>query len=126
MNQHGPDAEREHCDKRQGLNFVENPTGRAYYGDSLGHGCNPCLGLEPGRKCGLPLGSLLRYTVIMKKAISVKRKKPGRPATGTDPLYGVRIPEELMDQIEEWAAKNSATRSDAIRRLVEIGLKAKK
>jgi hypothetical protein len=59
----------------------------------------------------------------MKKSISVKRKKRGRPATGTDPLYGVRIPEELMVRIEQWAKANVATRSEAIRKLVEIGLK---
>ena len=29
--------------------------------------------------------------MLMAKSISVKRKKPGRPATGTEPLYGVRI-----------------------------------
>jgi Ribbon-helix-helix protein, copG family len=62
---------------------------------------------------------------IMAKSISVKRKKPGRPATGTEPLYGVRIADELMGRIEKWAEENSASRSEAIRRLVEIGLKAK-
>ena len=59
------------------------------------------------------------------KAISVKRKKPGRPATGTEPLYGVRIAGDLMAQIQKWAKENSASRSEAIRRLVELGLKAK-
>ena len=62
---------------------------------------------------------------IMSKSISVKRKKPGRPATGTAPLYGVRISDDLMDRIEKWAAENTASRSEAIRRLVELGLKAK-
>jgi len=61
----------------------------------------------------------------MKKAISVKRKKPGRPATGTEPLYGLRIPDDLMARIQEWATDNYTTRSEAIRRLVEIGLQAK-
>jgi hypothetical protein len=61
----------------------------------------------------------------MAKSISVKRKKAGRPATGTDPLYGVRMPEDLMVRIERWAAENAATRSEAIRRLVELGLKVK-
>lgn len=61
----------------------------------------------------------------MAKSISVKRKKAGRPATGTEPLYGVRMSDELMGRIERWAEENSATRSEAIRRLVEIGLKAK-
>jgi Arc/MetJ-type ribon-helix-helix transcriptional regulator len=61
------------------------------------------------------------------KSISVKRKKAGRPATGTEPLYGVRISKALMAEIEQWAGKNgAASRSEAIRRLVELGLKAKK
>jgi hypothetical protein len=64
--------------------------------------------------------------VIMAKSITVKRKKAGRPATGTEPLYGVRISDELMGQIQKWGKDNSATRSEAIRRLVELGLKAKK
>jgi hypothetical protein len=63
--------------------------------------------------------------VIMAKSISVKRKKPGRPATGTEPLYGVRIADELMGRIEKWAKDNSASRSEAIRRLVELGLTVK-
>jgi hypothetical protein len=58
----------------------------------------------------------------MAKSISVKRKKAGRPATGTEPLYGVRISDPLMKQIMEWAKAQGATRSEAIRRLVEIGL----
>jgi hypothetical protein len=62
---------------------------------------------------------------IMAKSISVKRKKAGRPATGTEPLYGVRIADALMKQIMDWAKSQGATRSEAIRRLVELGLKAK-
>ena len=61
----------------------------------------------------------------MAKSITVKRKKAGRPATGTEPLYGVRISDELMAQIQKWGRENSATRSEAIRRLVELGLKMK-
>jgi hypothetical protein len=63
--------------------------------------------------------------VIMAKSIPVKRKKAGRPATGTEPLYGVRIADALMKQIMDWAAANDASRSEAIRRLVELGLKAR-
>jgi hypothetical protein len=59
----------------------------------------------------------------MAKSISVKRKKRGRPATGTEPLYGIRIADNLMKQIMEWGNANGATRSVAIRRLVELGLK---
>jgi hypothetical protein len=63
--------------------------------------------------------------VFVSKSISVKRKKAGRPPTGTDPLYGVRISDDLIARIQKWAKKNSTTRSEAIRRLVELGLKAK-
>ena len=61
----------------------------------------------------------------MPKSISVKRKKVGRPATGTEPLYGVRITDALMKQIMDWGKSQGATRSEAIRRLIELGLKAK-
>jgi hypothetical protein len=62
------------------------------------------------------------------KSITVKHKpkKPGRPATGHDPFVGIRLPQVLIDQIETWSKTNDAdSRSSAIRRLVEIGLKAK-
>jgi hypothetical protein len=61
----------------------------------------------------------------MAKSITVKRKKRGRPATGTEPLYGIRIADAMMKQIMDWAKTNGVTRSVAIRRLVELGLKAK-
>ncbi|WP_210253842.1 ribbon-helix-helix protein, CopG family [Bradyrhizobium sp. S69] len=35
------------------------------------------------------------------------------------------MPNDLIVQIEAWAIANGASRSEAIRRLVEIGLKAK-
>lgn len=72
--------------------------------------------------------------VIMAKSISVKRKSPpprvpgkaGRPATGTEPLYGVRIGDDLIAQIMNWAKSNGGvSRSEAIRRLVELGLTVK-
>jgi Arc/MetJ-type ribon-helix-helix transcriptional regulator len=33
-----------------------------------------------------------------------------------------RLPQSMINQVEEWAARNDATRSEAIRRLVELGL----
>jgi metal-responsive CopG/Arc/MetJ family transcriptional regulator len=41
-------------------------------------------------------------------------------------MFGLRISEELMAEIAKWAEENETTRSDAIRRLVELGLKVKK
>jgi metal-responsive CopG/Arc/MetJ family transcriptional regulator len=40
-------------------------------------------------------------------------------------MFGLRIPNELMAEIAKWAEANDTNRSEAIRRLVEIGLKAK-
>jgi Arc/MetJ-type ribon-helix-helix transcriptional regulator len=52
-----------------------------------------------------------------------KRLGAGRPATGRDPVSAIRLPAELTTAIDKWAAKNGApSRSDAIRRLVELGL----
>jgi hypothetical protein len=35
-----------------------------------------------------------------------------------------RLPRAMIDQVEAWAARNDATRSEAIRSLVELGLAA--
>jgi hypothetical protein len=86
------------------------------------------LGLEPGRKCYLPLGLLLSYHNINMQQDKKIAKKRGRPATGTGRTVGVRIRPELSAQIEGWRAHQRPIPSEpeAIRRLVEIGLKVKK
>jgi hypothetical protein len=62
----------------------------------------------------------------MKKSIKVAHKKRrGRPPTGKDPHMAARMPSELIADVEAWAAANDTTRSDAFRRLVEIGLNVK-
>jgi hypothetical protein len=63
----------------------------------------------------------------MKKSIKVMpKKRRGRPATGKDPQVVLRMPAPLIAAVEAWGASNDAVRSEAIRRLVELGLKAKK
>jgi len=58
----------------------------------------------------------------MKKSIAVKPKR-GRPATGRDPFVGIRLPAPLIEDIQAWSDKHeAASRSEAIRRLVELGL----
>jgi hypothetical protein len=53
----------------------------------------------------------------------VKRKKKSRPATGEDPLVGVRLPQALIDTLDVWASREgAASRSSAIRRLLEQAL----
>jgi hypothetical protein len=60
-----------------------------------------------------------------KKAIPKRR---GRPATGKAPSRTLRLTDEFIANVDAWAAaqEDEPGRSEAIRRLVEIGLKAKK
>jgi len=67
----------------------------------------------------------------MKKAIRQrggKRAGSGRKPTGADPVRTMRLSDDFVAGVDEWAAKqdDKPPRSEAIRRLVEIGLKAKK
>jgi Arc/MetJ-type ribon-helix-helix transcriptional regulator len=65
----------------------------------------------------------------MAKSIAAKPKKkgPGRPATGRDPMIGLRAGKELTAAIDKWAKANRVeSRSEAIRQLVERALAAEK
>ena len=87
------------------------------------------LGLEPGRKLLLPLGLLLWYPIFMGKSIKgTPKKKRGRPATtGRGTQIGMRWHDLQLSAIDEWRTKHDvASRPEAIRRLVELGLKAKR
>jgi hypothetical protein len=62
---------------------------------------------------------------------SIKKATPkrrGRPATGKTPTRTLRLTDEFIANVDAWAAAQPAGpgRSEAIRRLVELGLKAKK
>lgn len=59
-----------------------------------------------------------------KPVRAISKKKRGRPATGRDPVTAIRLPEDLRVRVEAWAAKlnDTPSRSEALRRLVEIGL----
>jgi hypothetical protein len=64
----------------------------------------------------------------MKKAIQKvgwggKRKGAGRPAIGKDPNYSFRMPAELVVKLDAWAKSHGITRGEAVRRLVEFGLR---
>lgn len=64
----------------------------------------------------------------MKSATKNGTKKTrGRPATGTGVQIGTRWPEDTVAAIERWAAAqdDKPGRSEAIRRLVELGLAKK-
>ena len=59
------------------------------------------------------------------KSIAVVQKKRGRPATGVDPVSAIRLSPAIREAIDTWASKqkDKPSRSEAIRRLVELGLK---
>ena len=63
----------------------------------------------------------------MKTFISVNKKSRGRPkkAGGVYPVSAVRLPAELTEQVDAWGEKRDLNRSEAIRRLVELGLTVK-
>jgi hypothetical protein len=57
----------------------------------------------------------------------VPKKSRGRPATGRDPVTAIRLSTELRETVDKWADKQADQpgRSEAIRRLVELGLTIK-
>ena len=65
----------------------------------------------------------------MKKSISVNKKSRGRPKKkgGVYPVTAVRLSPALGTEVDKWAGSqpDTPTRSGAIRRLVELGLKVK-
>ena len=73
----------------------------------------------------LPLGSNFWYHISMKSGRKIVTKKGrGRPATGQGVQIGTRWPEATVASIDTWASsqEDEPSRSEAIRRLVEIGL----
>jgi hypothetical protein len=63
----------------------------------------------------------------MAKSIHVIHKKRGRPATGHDPVLTVRLSPITRLAVENWAKQqhDKPSRSEAIRRLIEIALATK-
>ena len=62
----------------------------------------------------------------MKASISQK-KKLGRPRTGKELTIALtaRVPAEVVRALQTWAREQELTRSEAVTRLIELGLTAK-
>jgi hypothetical protein len=60
---------------------------------------------------------------MVKSKKNVVQKRRGRPPTGQNPIIQVRFPPGLIEQVEAWAKRQKIQRSEALRRLVEKGLK---
>jgi Arc/MetJ-type ribon-helix-helix transcriptional regulator len=63
---------------------------------------------------------------MVKSNTVLHKKGRGRPATGHDPTTTIRLSPEFREKVDEWAARqeDKPPRSEAIRRLVELGLAA--
>jgi hypothetical protein len=64
----------------------------------------------------------------MKRSIKkATPKRRGRPATGKAPTRTLRLTDEFIANVDAWASaqNDEPGRSEAIRRLVELGLKVK-
>ena len=57
----------------------------------------------------------------------IPKRKPGRPATGKDPMMAFRLSKAKVADVEAWAAQqpDKPSRSEALRRLIDLGLKAR-
>lgn len=88
-----------------------------------------CPLLEVREASGLtPLASRLfwRYKIIMSIDSAIKPKK-GRPKVDSEAV-NVRFERAVLDEVDAWIAANGppyVTRPEAIRRLVQVGLKDK-
>src|SRR5215211_3646230 len=58
---------------------------------------------------------------------NVVQKRPGRPATGQDPVTAIRLSQALREAVDKWASSqdDKPSRSEAIRRLIEVALKSR-
>lgn len=64
----------------------------------------------------------------MAKSIRGTKKRRGRPkTTGSGVQIGMRWQQSTLDEVDAWSARqdDAPGRAEAIRRLVELGLKAK-
>jgi hypothetical protein len=55
-------------------------------------------------------------------SIPETQKKRGRPRTGSDPTYTVRLSDETVAKIDAWADARGIKRAEAIRAMIEAVL----
>jgi hypothetical protein len=61
------------------------------------------------------------------KSVKSPEKRMGRPATGHDPIFNMRLSESKQEEIRQWAEANGIRGlSEAARQLIDIGLQIAK
>jgi hypothetical protein len=87
------------------------------------------LTVAAARKLQLPPACFYGKTIFMRKSGMVRPEKKARrgrpPAGGRDPMVAIRMAKALIANADAWARANGTGRSEAIRRLVELGLSVK-
>jgi hypothetical protein len=61
-----------------------------------------------------------------KSTIPARKKRPGRPATGHDPQYAVRLSKQIIGAIEKLAKETNTRRATVMRQLIIEALEARK
>jgi hypothetical protein len=81
--------------------------------------------LEPEESDNFPSACFsCTQKVMARQEKTVHKKSRGRPAgTNFTDTIPARLTPELAVEVREWAKANGVSRSEAIRRLVELGLK---
>jgi len=88
----------------------------------------PCLRVRAGAEVAAsPRLAIMVLHFMAKSNKVVPKKRRGRPATGRDPVTAIRLSKEMRAKVDQWAEEQADEpgRSEAIRRLVEIGLTVK-
>jgi hypothetical protein len=86
---------------------------------------SPSWWSEPGGSYSFHSARFSDISKAMPSSISDIKKRRGRPpkAGGIDPGVFVRLPTNVLMRLDAWATKQDVTRSEAIRQLIEAGLK---
>ena len=99
---------------------------------TVGHHCVLGIASSDHRQVqgagGLDLCKLLldpHWNAVMARDTSSAWSESYTESRGKQVVSSVQLQEGLTDEIDAWALKHQITRSDAIRRLLELGLKAK-
>jgi hypothetical protein len=58
----------------------------------------------------------------MNRTKIAEKRKRGRLGAGRDPVSAVRLPADLTKEIDRWSEQDNCSRSEGIRRLIELGL----
>jgi len=70
-------------------------------------------------------GAVFTLSVYPVLSVPAKQKSRGRPATGTDPMVGFRLPIGVIQAIDKAAKADRTTRSGIARAILTDWLKAK-